>query len=68
MHAANGMVGVINVVNNGTVVDIIVNSEDHNILETAVTQAGLAETLSGNGPFTVFAPSDDAFDGLPAVL
>ena len=65
MHAANGMVGVINVVNNGTVVDIIVNSEDHNILETAVTQAGLAETLSGNGPFTVFAPSDDAFDGLP---
>ena len=46
MHAANGMVGVINVVNNGTVVDIIVNSEDHNILETAVTQAGLTETLS----------------------
>lgn len=66
MHAANGMVGVINVVNNGTVVDIIVNSEDHNILETAVVQANLAETLSGNGPFTVFAPSDDAFDGLPA--
>ena len=66
MHAANGMVGVINVVNNGTVVDIIANSEDHNILETAVTQAGLTETLSGNGPFTVFAPSDDAFDGLPA--
>ncbi|MEC8274147.1 MAG: fasciclin domain-containing protein [Bacteroidota bacterium] len=65
MHADNGMVGVINVVNNGTVVDIIVNSEDHNILETAVTQGGLAETLSGNGPFTVFAPSDDAFDGLP---
>ena len=65
-HALQGMVGVINVVNNGTVVDIIVNSEDHNILETAVTQAGLVETLSGNGPFTVFAPSDDAFDGLPA--
>ena len=65
MHAANGMVGVINVVNNGTVVEIIANSENHNILETAVTQAGLTETLSGNGPFTVFAPSDDAFDGLP---
>ena len=60
------MTGIINVINSTTVVDIIVNSEDHNILETAVTQAGLAETLSGDGPFTVFAPSDDAFDGLPA--
>ena len=50
--------------NNGTVVDIIVNSEDHNTLESAVIQADLAETLSGDGPFTVFAPSDDAFDGL----
>ena len=65
-HALQGMTGTINVINNTTVVDIIVNSEDHNILETAVTQAGLAETLSGDGPFTVFAPSDDAFDGLPA--
>ncbi len=66
MHAANGMVGVINVINNGTVVDIIANSESHNILDTAILQASLAETLSGDGPFTVFAPSDDAFDGLPA--
>ena len=65
-HALQGMTGTINVINNTTVADIIVNSEDHNILETAVTQAGLAETLSGDGPFTVFAPSDDAFDGLPA--
>tara|TARA_B100000886_G_scaffold340379_1_gene309570 strand:- start:5449 stop:6810 length:1362 start_codon:yes stop_codon:yes gene_type:complete len=64
-HAISGMVGSINVVNNETVVDIIVNSEYHNILETAVIQAGLAETLSGDGPFTVFAPSDGAFDGLP---
>jgi len=65
-HAISGMVGSINVVNNGTVVDIIVDSENHNILETAVIQADLATTLSGDGPFTIFAPSDDAFDGLPA--
>ncbi len=49
-----------------TVVDIIVNSENHNTLEAAVTAAGLAETLSGDGPFTVFAPTDDAFAALPA--
>lgn len=48
-----------------TVVDIIVESEAHTILETAVVQAGLAETLAGEGPFTVFAPSDDAFAALP---
>ena len=48
-----------------TVVDIIVNSEDHTTLETAVVAAGLVETLSGEGPFTVFAPTDAAFDNLP---
>ncbi|MBL6663133.1 MAG: fasciclin domain-containing protein [Flavobacteriales bacterium] len=64
-HALQGMVGTI-VVNLGSVVDIIENSENHNTLETAVIQANLAETLSGDGPFTVFAPTDDAFDALPA--
>ena len=49
-----------------SVVDIIVNSENHNTLEAAVTAAGLVETLSGDGPFTVFAPTDDAFAALPA--
>ena len=49
-----------------TVVDIIVNSPDHNTLETAVIAADLAGTLSGDGPFTVFAPTDDAFAALPA--
>ena len=64
-HALQGMTGSINVVNNGTVVDIIVNSENHNTLETAVIQADLAATLSGDGPYTVFAPTDAAFDALP---
>ncbi len=48
-----------------TVVDIIVNSPDHNTLETAVIAADLAGTLSGDGPFTVFAPTDAAFGNLP---
>ncbi|TVQ93946.1 MAG: T9SS C-terminal target domain-containing protein [Bacteroidetes bacterium] len=48
-----------------TVVDIIVGSEVHTTLATAVTLAGLVDALSGEGPFTVFAPTDDAFDALP---
>tara|TARA_B100001057_G_scaffold352076_1_gene353675 strand:+ start:6875 stop:8383 length:1509 start_codon:yes stop_codon:yes gene_type:complete len=64
-HAENGMVGQIIVVGETTVVDVIVNSENHTTLETAVVTAGLVETLSGEGPFTVFAPTDDAFDALP---
>jgi uncharacterized surface protein with fasciclin (FAS1) repeats len=49
-----------------TVVDVIVNSPAHTTLETAVLAAGLAETLSGDGPFTVFAPTDAAFELIPA--
>ncbi len=48
-----------------TVVDIIVNSPNHNTLEAAVGAAGLVNTLNGAGPFTVFAPTDDAFAALP---
>jgi len=48
-----------------TVVDVIVDSDDHNTLEAAVIAADLAETLSGDGPFTVFAPTDAAFAALP---
>ena len=51
-----------------TVVDIVVNSADHTILETAVIAAELDDDLSGTGPFTVFAPTDDAFNALPAGL
>ena len=49
-----------------SVVDVIVNSPDHNTLEVAVIAAELADDLSGPGPFTVFAPTDAAFAALPA--
>lgn len=48
-----------------TVTDIVVGSKVHTTLETAVIAADLAETLSGKGPFTVFAPTDDAFALVP---
>jgi uncharacterized surface protein with fasciclin (FAS1) repeats len=43
-----------------------VNSKDHTTLVAAVKAAGLVETLQGKGPFTVFAPTNSAFDMLPA--
>lgn len=49
-----------------TVVDVAVGSPDHTTLVAAVTAAGLAETLSGTGPFTIFAPTNAAFAALPA--
>ncbi len=49
-----------------TVVDIAVSSSAHTTLVAAVKAAGLVETLQGAGPFTVFAPSNDAFAKLPA--
>jgi uncharacterized surface protein with fasciclin (FAS1) repeats len=49
-----------------SIVDIAVGSPDHTTLVAAVKAAGLVETLSGNGPFTVFAPVNGAFDKLPA--
>ena len=48
-----------------TVVDVVVNSADHTTLEAAVIAAELADDLSGEGPFTVFAPTDAAFAALP---
>jgi uncharacterized surface protein with fasciclin (FAS1) repeats len=48
-----------------TVVDIAVGSADHTTLVAAVKAAGLVETLSGAGPFTVFAPTNAGFDKLP---
>jgi uncharacterized surface protein with fasciclin (FAS1) repeats len=48
-----------------TIVENAVNSKDHTTLVTAVKAAGLVETLSGPGPFTVFAPTNAAFAKLP---
>lgn len=47
------------------IVENAVNSKDHTTLVAAVKAAGLVETLSGKGPFTVFAPTNEAFDKLP---
>ena len=47
------------------IVDNAVNSADHTTLVTAVKAAGLVETLKGQGPFTVFAPTNAAFAALP---
>lgn len=47
------------------IVDNAVNSKDHTTLVAAVQAAGLVETLKSPGPFTVFAPTNDAFENLP---
>ena len=48
------------------IIDNAVNSKDHTTLVAAVKAAGLVEVLKGAGPFTVFAPTNDAFENLPA--
>ena len=48
------------------IVDIAVGSKDHTTLVAAIKAAGLVETLKSAGPFTVFAPTNAAFDKLPA--
>jgi uncharacterized surface protein with fasciclin (FAS1) repeats len=48
------------------IVENAVNSKDHTTLVAAVKAAGLVDTLSGPGPFTVFAPTNDAFAKLPS--
>jgi uncharacterized surface protein with fasciclin (FAS1) repeats len=69
-HAAQGMVGTVtvNAPPSNTVVDVIVNSPDHELLEAAVGAAGLVEALSAEGPFTVFAPTDAAIGALAEAL
>jgi uncharacterized surface protein with fasciclin (FAS1) repeats len=47
------------------IIENAVNSKDHTTLVAAVKAAGLVETLQGKGPFTVFAPTNEAFDKLP---
>jgi uncharacterized surface protein with fasciclin (FAS1) repeats len=64
--AENPMVGGAAMYEEKNIVENAVNSADHTTLVAAVTAAGLVETLQGPGPFTVFAPTNDAFAKLPA--
>ncbi len=64
--AKNPMVGGAAMYPNRTIVANAVNSKDHTTLVAAVKAAGLVDTLSGSGPFTVFAPTNAAFSKLPA--
>ncbi|WP_255012425.1 fasciclin domain-containing protein [Roseovarius sp. M141] len=64
-HAENPMVGGAAMYADKNIIENAVNSDDHKTLVAAVQAAGLVETLSGEGPFTVFAPTDDAFAKLP---
>jgi uncharacterized surface protein with fasciclin (FAS1) repeats len=64
--AKNPMVGGAAMYPTRTIVQNAVNSKDHTTLVAAVKAAGLVDTLSGTGPFTVFAPTNKAFDKLPS--
>ena len=66
MDSMNPMVGGAAMLRSRDIVDNAVNSADHTTLVAAVKAAGLVETLKGKGPFTVFAPTNNAFDKLPA--
>jgi len=64
--AANPMVGGAAMYSTRNIVQNAVNSKDHTTLVAAVKAGGLVDTLSGKGPFTVFAPTNEAFAKLPA--
>jgi uncharacterized surface protein with fasciclin (FAS1) repeats len=64
--AASKMVGGAAMVGTKTIVENASKSADHTTLVAAVKAAGLVDTLSGKGPFTVFAPTNEAFAALPA--
>jgi uncharacterized surface protein with fasciclin (FAS1) repeats len=62
----NPMVGGAMMSKTKDIIDNAVNSKDHTTLVAAVKAAGLVDTLKSKGPFTVFAPTNAAFDALPA--
>ena len=67
----NGIIHVIDAVllpQPMTIVDAVINSPDHELLEEFINTADLVEDMSAEGPFTLFAPTDDAFNALPAWL
>ncbi|MDQ6787000.1 MAG: fasciclin domain-containing protein [Acidobacteriota bacterium] len=66
MKDGNPMVGGAAMYKNKNIVENAMNSKDHTTLVAAVKAAGLVDTLKGKGPFTVFAPTNEAFDMLPA--
>ncbi|MBN9035604.1 MAG: fasciclin domain-containing protein [Rhizobiales bacterium] len=66
LAADNPMVGGAAMFADKNIVENAVNSKDHTTLVAAVKAAGLVDTLSGKGPFTVFAPTNEAFAALPA--
>ena len=65
-YAKNPMVGGAAMFENRNIVENAMNSKDHTTLVAAVKAAGLVDTLEGKGPFTVFAPTNEAFAKLPA--
>jgi uncharacterized surface protein with fasciclin (FAS1) repeats len=65
-YAENPMVGGAAMYADKNIVENAVNSKDHTTLVAAVQAAGLVDTLQGAGPFTVFAPTNEAFAALPA--
>jgi uncharacterized surface protein with fasciclin (FAS1) repeats len=65
-YAKNPMVGGAAMYPTKNIVENAVNSKDHTTLVAAVKAAGLVETLEGKGPFTVLAPTNEAFAALPA--
>jgi transforming growth factor-beta-induced protein len=65
VEASNGVIHVIDgVLTPTSAVDIALNNSNFTYLVEAVLKAGLAETLSGEGPFTIFAPTNEAFEQL----
>ncbi|MET3858756.1 MULTISPECIES: fasciclin domain-containing protein [unclassified Rhizobium] len=64
-NAANPKVGGAAMYEDKNIVQNASNSKDHTTLVAAVKAAGLVKTLEGKGPFTVFAPTNEAFDALP---
>ena len=64
-EVAPGQSAVVDDISNPNIVQVAVGSKDHTTLVAAVKAAGLVDALSNTGPFTVFAPVNDAFENLP---
>lgn len=65
-EVGTGQSGVVDEISNPNIVQVASGSKDHSTLVAAVQAAGLVDALSNAGPFTVFAPTNAAFDKLPA--